>query len=94
MVGPQTLKRKEKIIKQVNHRLAKKQYKFGIKVPNIADEALLLDKENQHTLWHDAIQKELKNVLVAFKLLEEGEQLPVGSKQIPYHTIRCQVRFN
>ena len=71
----------------MNHRLAKKQYKFVIKVPNSVDEALLLDKENQNTLWSDAIQKELKNVLVAFRLLEEGEQLPVGSKQIPYHIV-------
>ncbi len=84
---PHTLKREERIIKQVNHRLAKKQYKFGIKVPNSVDEALLLDKENHNTLWSDAIQKELKNVLVAFRLLEEGEKLPVGSKQIPYHII-------
>lgn len=84
---PHTLRRKERIIKQVRHRLAKKQYKFGIKVPSTVDEALALDKENCNTLWHDAIQKELKNVLVAFKLLEEGEQLPIGSKQIPYHII-------
>ena len=84
---PQTMKRKETIIKQVTHRLAKKQYKFGIKVPNSVDEALQLDKENGNNLWHAAIQKELKNVLVAFRLLEEGEQLPIGSKQIPYHII-------
>ena len=31
--------------------------------------------------------KELKNVLVAFKLLEVGEQVPVGPKLIPYHII-------
>ena len=84
---PQTIRRKERIIKQITHRLAKKQYKFGIKVPNSVDEALELDKENRNNLWHEAIQKELKNVLIAFHLLEEGEQLPVGSKQIPYHII-------
>ena len=84
---PATIKRKEKIIKQVTHRLAKKQVKFGIKVPNSVDEALSLDKENGNSLWHDAIQKELRNVLVAFQLLEEGEHLPVGSKEIPYHII-------
>ena len=56
-------------------------------MPNSVDEALQLDRENGNSLWHDAIQKKLKNVLVAFRLLEEGEQLPVGSKQIPYHII-------
>ena len=84
---PQTIKRKERIVKQISHRLAKKQFKFGIKVPNSVNEALSLDKENNNTLWHEAIQKELKNVLVAFRLVEEGEHLPVGSKQIPYHII-------
>ena len=84
---PITLKRRARIIKQVTHRLAKKQIKFGVKVPNSVDEALSLDKENQNSLWADAINKELKNVLVAFKLLEEGEHLPVGSKLIPYHII-------
>ena len=84
---PQTIKRRDKIIKQVTHRLAKKQVKFGIKVPSSVDEAMELDKANGNTLWFDAIQKELKNVIVAFKLLEPGEQLPVGSKLIPYHKI-------
>ena len=84
---PSTLKRRAKIIKQVTHRLAKKQVKFGVKVPGSVDEALSMDKENGNTLWADAINKELKNVLIAFKLLEEGEHLPIGSKLIPYHII-------
>lgn len=52
---PHTMKKKSIIVKQVSHRLAKKQFKFGIKVPNSVDEALALDKENGNTLWHDAI---------------------------------------
>ena len=84
---PTTLKRKERIIKQISHRLAKKQFKFGIKVPNSADEALSLDRENKNNLWQEAIQKELNNVLVTFRLIKEVEHLPVGSKQIPYHII-------
>ena len=84
---PVTLKRRAQIIKQVTHRLAKKQIKFGVKVPSTVDEALRLDKENKNTLWGDAINKDLKNVLVVFKLLEEGEHLSVGSKLIPYYII-------
>ena len=82
-----TLKRRNKVIKQVRHRLVKKNYKFGIKVPNTVEEALQLDTENGNNLWKAAIEKELGNVRVAFKLLEEGEKLPVGSKEIPYHII-------
>ena len=82
-----TLRRRDKIIKQVRHRLAKKATKFGIKVPNSVKEALALDQENGNDLWKKAIEKELGNVRVAFKLLDEGERLPVGSKEIPYHII-------
>ena len=61
------------IIKKVQHRLAKKEFKFGIKVPNTVNEVLDLDRENGNDLWKRAIEKELGNVRVAFTLLEEGE---------------------
>ena len=82
-----TIKRRDKIIKQVQHRLVKKSTKFGIKVPSSVDEALELDRENGNNLWRKAIDKELGNVRVAFRLMEEGERLPAGSKEIPYHII-------
>ena len=40
-----TIKRRNKIIKEVRHRLAKKSYKFSITVPNSVQEALELDQE-------------------------------------------------
>ena len=52
-----------------------------------------LDKSNGDIRWRDAIDKELRNVLVAFKLLQDGEHLPVGSKEIPYHII-FDVKFD
>lgn len=88
-----TLHKRSRIVKQVRHRLAKKSIKFGVEVPNSVTEALALDKKNGNTLWSDAISKELKNVLVAFQLLDDGEPLPAGSKQIPYHII-FDVKFN
>jgi hypothetical protein len=88
-----TLKQRTRLIKQVQHRMVKKSIKFGVQVPNSVEEAKALDKENGNSLWNDAINKELKNVLVAFQLLEDGESLPVGSKRIPYHII-FDVKFN
>ena len=82
-----TLKHRNKIIKQVQHRLAKKSYKFGVKVPNTVIEAINLDQINGNDLWKKAIEKEIGNVKIAFQLMEEGEKLPVGSKEIPYHII-------
>jgi hypothetical protein len=88
-----TLRKRNRLIKLVQHRVVKKSLKFGVQVPSSVKEALALDKENGNTLWSDAINKELKNVLVAFQLLEDGETLPVGSKRIPYHII-FDVKFN
>ena len=46
---------------------------------------ITLDKKNGDTFWRDAFDKELKNMLVVFKLLQSGENIPVGSKGIPHH---------
>ena len=74
-----TLKMRDKIIKQVRSRLANRGMKYGVIVPNNVEEAEKLDKDNGNTYWADAIAKELKNVRITFKLLEENEMIPVGS---------------
>ena len=91
-VGP-TLRKRSRIVKQVRQRVAKKSLKFGVTVPSSVKEAMALDASNGNSLWSDAISKELKNVLVAFQLIEDGEPLPAGSKQIPYHII-FDVKFD
>ena len=82
---PHVIKKRDRIIKQIIHRVPKKNMKFGVEIPGSVKEAYELDQKNGNTYWHDAIQKELKNVLIAFQLLEDGEHIPVGSKLIPYH---------
>ena len=57
----------------------RKRTKFGITVPTIIKEAKMLDLE--------AIKKELGKVKVAFQLLENDEDPPVGSKQISYRIV-------
>ena len=61
--------------------------KYGVILPQNIEEAYTLDKINGNDFWDKAIKKELGNVLIAFKLLEDGEPIPVGSKKIPYHII-------
>jgi diadenosine tetraphosphatase ApaH/serine/threonine PP2A family protein phosphatase len=56
-------------------------------MPKTVSEALKLDEENGNSLWYDAIQKELKNIQVAFKFLEHGDPIPIGHKEIPCHII-------
>ena len=90
---PYTIKKRNKIIKLVQRRSVKKQLKFGVEVPQTVQEALELDRKNGNNLWANAISKELKNVIVAFKLLGKGQCPPPGSTKIPYHII-FDVRFD
>jgi len=83
------LKRKKYMIKAAQTRYARGTHKFGIRLPNSVDEALAIDRETNTTFWFDAIQKEMKNVKVAFKFLEPGERVPVG-----YKWIRCHLIFD
>jgi hypothetical protein len=47
-----------------------------------------MDKENGNTLWWDSIQKEMKNVRVAFNILDDNHHLP------PAHTfVKCNIIF-
>jgi hypothetical protein len=59
-------------------RFAKRTDKFGIQVPRTIEEALVIDKDTINTtLWHDVIQKEMKNTRQAFHFLEEDETVPI-----------------
>jgi hypothetical protein len=56
-----------------------------MRVPTNVDEAHALDKTNGNTLWTDAIAKEMKNVRVAFNILEGDEMAPVGHQETQCH---------
>jgi hypothetical protein len=75
------------MLKAVKTRYARRTHKFGIQLPQTVDEALAIDRETNTTYWFDAIQKEMKNVQVAFKFLDSGERVPVGYKWIKCHLI-------
>ena len=56
---------------------------------------LTLDKKNGNTMWRDAIKTELEQLeeFQVFRLLAEGETIPDGYKQIPYHIV-FDVKFD
>ena len=86
---PFTLKRRDRIIGKIDARIAKKTHKFGIAVPSTVKEALQMDKDNGNTAWWDSIQKEMKNVRVAFNILDDDANLPPG------HTfVKCHIIFD
>ena len=73
------------VLRKHDHIISKTQrywlktHKYGIRVPNTVEEAILIDKENGYTLWWDAIMKEMKNVRPAFEVFEKRkEDIPIG----------------
>jgi len=84
---PYTLKKRDRIIAAVNTRVRKRNSKYGIQIPATMDEAKILDQQNGNTLWQDAIAKEMFQVGVAFKILGDDENLPVGYTQSSGHIV-------
>eukprot|EP00804_Cyclotella_cryptica_P019304 CCRYP_006183-RA/>CCRYP_006183-RA protein AED:0.20 eAED:0.20 QI:0/0/0/1/0/0/5/0/657 len=86
------LKKRDRIISLVEHRSAhyhKHTHKYGIEIPKSVEEAYVIDKATGTTFWHDAIEKEMTNVRVAFDILADGAAPP------PDHQfIRCHMIFD
>ena len=84
---PFILNKRDKIISAVKQRVKKRTHKYGIEVPRTVEEAYLMDKQNKNTLWRDAIHKEMKNVSIAFKILDSNENLPIGCSRLSVHMV-------
>ena len=87
---PHVIKKRAHIIYLVKKRSArylKKTHKFGVQVPKSEKHACELDKQNGSTFWQDSIAKEMNNVRVAFQILDENEEVPIGYKFICCHMI-------
>jgi len=85
---PYVLKKRNRIIAKTKSKYWERTHKFGIRIPKTVKEALAIDKENQNTLWWDAICQEMKNVRIAFEEFEgEVKDLPPGYTVIDCHMI-------
>jgi hypothetical protein len=73
--------------KQRNARYMNRTHKFGIAIPKTIQEAFDLDHTNGNTLWADAIAKELKDIRIAFKILDPSDPDPVGYQKICCHMV-------
>jgi hypothetical protein len=80
---PDVLRKREQIISAVKARYLKRTHKFGICMPKSVKEALKIDHYTNTSTWLDAIRKEMKNVMPAFKVLEPNASKPVGYTWIP-----------
>ena len=63
----ETLRTRNRIIAKVKSRYWKTNNKYGVRLPHSVQEALTIDKETGTDFWWQAIQKEMKKVMVAFE---------------------------
>ena len=84
--APHVIKKKN-IIGKVKSRSRKKNQKYGIAVPRNVKEALEIDRINQNTLWRDAIAKEMKNVRIAFDILDDNRSVEPGRTYLECYLI-------
>jgi hypothetical protein len=82
---PHVLKTRNIIISAMTKRYHKHIHRFRIQVPKTWDETVKLDEENGNTLWQDAIRKEMNNVHIAFKVLNDEDDIPPTYQEIRYH---------
>lgn len=84
---PHTLQKRNVVMSLVKSRTRKTTHKHGIELLVSVEDAYRLNKKNGNTFWRDAIKKEMHNVGVAFKILDEDESAPVGWKSVTGHMV-------
>jgi hypothetical protein len=90
---PYTLKKRIAIISAVNKRYWKRAHKYGIRVPKSVREAYEIDRENGDSRWTDAIQKEMSNVRIACRILDNEQVIPPGYQYMDCHIV-FDVKFD
>ena len=66
---------------------SQENFKFGHHIPVSVNEACALDRLFNTTRRRDAIAKEMRNVRIAFKILEDNENLSSAHEFVPYHLV-------
>ena len=81
------LKKSKQIVSKIKARTKKKNMKYGIDIPRNVKEAKEYDRRNGNDLWAKAIAKEMRNVRVAFDVLEKGRNLEPGRTYLECYLI-------
>ena len=84
---PYTLQKRDAIMAAVGARLQKTTHKYGVEIPKDVHHAWELDKRNGNTMWMDVLVKEMFNVGIAFKVLEEKQSAPPGWSKVTGHLV-------
>ena len=82
-----TLKHRDRMLKAMKKQCFRMTQKYDIELPKSVKRALEIDKETGTIFWRDALEKEMKNVGIAFKMLEKDEKVPPGYEHILCHVV-------
>ena len=83
---PYTLRKRDVIISSLKGRM-KITHKYGIKIPRGIYHAYSIDAEEGTSCCYDEIKKEMKDVDIAFDILESNRVMPVGWRIVTGHLI-------
>ena len=81
------LKKRDAIIASVWKKIAQTTHKYGIKIPTSWDHATKIDTKNGNHLWRNSLAIEMKYIGVAFDVLEDHQNVPVGYTKASGHLI-------
>jgi hypothetical protein len=81
------LRRRDRVIKKVKStKYWLRSHKYGFELPKTVTEVLAMDRRTGTTVWRDAIEKEMKNVMIIFEFSEDPNP-PVGYTKATCHII-------
>ena len=59
----------------------------SLKIRPTVEEAYELDKQNGDSHWKDVVKKEMENIMIAFKVLDPSERVPVRHSRLKVHLV-------
>ena len=85
--APYTICQKDRINAKVNARYHRRTHKFRIELLKTVKRALEINRETGMTYWKDALDKEMKNVRVAFDIVEPSQEVLPGYTFLDTHMV-------
>jgi hypothetical protein len=83
---PYVLRKCKCILAKVKTKYWRQTHTFGIRLPKTVAEAYKYDKEDNMDFWRKSVEKEMKNVWIAFKF-NDDDKIPIGYKVLTIHMV-------
>jgi hypothetical protein len=82
---PYMLQKRDIILSKIHAQIRKTTHKYGIERPTSVQHANKIDRHNSNRLWNGNLGKEMTEVGVAFKVLEEEMKAPIRWSKVTGH---------